>query len=127
MKPLHFFLFIVILPFIISLGHDVYVFYSEQNQPINANSITKIYTEDRPGRSFELSSFGYMWTNYSPDSYEVMSESFEPEEWTTIQEFLKIKATILFAAFAIIMYLLAFLVMAVKSPKKAQKLRRRHK
>lgn len=126
MKPLHFFLFIVILPFLISLGHDVYVFYSEQDQPINVSSITKIYTEDRPGRSFELSSFGFIWTNYSPDTYKVMEESFEPAEWSEIQELLKIKATILFAAFAIIMYLLAFLVMAVKNPKKSKKFKRRH-
>lgn len=125
MKPLHFFLFIVILPFIISLGHDVYVFYAEQNKPINVDSITKIYTENRPGRSFELASFGFIWTNYSPDSYELMSESFEPDEWAQIQEFLKFKASIVFAAFAIVMYLLAFLFMVIKSPKKTQKLRRR--
>ena len=126
MKPLHFFLFIVILPCLISLGHDIYVFYSEQGQPINVNTITKIYTEDRPGRSFELASFGFIWTNYSPDTYEMMSESFEPDEWSEIQEFLKFKATLVFAAFAIVMYLLAFLFMAIRSPKKAQKLKRRH-
>jgi hypothetical protein len=125
MKPLHFFLFIVILPFIISLGHDVYVFYAEQNQQINVRSITNIYTEDRPGRSFELASFGFIWTNYSPDSYELMSESFDPGEWAAIQEFLKFKSTLVFAAFAIVMYFLAFLFMAFNSPKKAQKIRPR--
>lgn len=124
MKPLHFFLFIAILPFLISLSHDVYLFYSGQNQQINLNSITKIYTEDRPGRAFEFASLGYIWTNYSPDSYALMAESFQPGEWASIQEFLKFKATLLFAALAIMLYLLTFLYMVTKSPPKIHKSKR---
>ena len=124
MKPLHFFFFIVTLPLLISLGHDLYVFYAEQNNHLDLKTVTKIYTEDRPGRSFDFASFGFIWTNYSPDSYQLMSQSFEPGEWESIQEFLKFKATIVFAAFAIVMYLCGGLFAFLNKPKQAKKIRR---
>ncbi len=125
MKPLHFFFFIVTIPFLISLGHDLYVFYAEQNSNIDLKTITKIYTEDRPGKSFDFASFGYIWTTYSPDSYQLMSQSFDPAEWAGIQEFLKFKSTILFGVFAVFMYLCGALFALLNRPKQAKKIRRR--
>jgi len=117
MKPLHFILFIVTLPLLISLGHDLYLFYVAQDQNLSTDLLTKIYTEERPGRSFDFAAFGYIWTQYSPDSYKLMADSYTPEEWAGIQEFLKIKATLFFgalAAFAFGVALLLKLISVIK-------------
>ncbi len=108
MKPLHFIIFLVTLPILISLGHDLYLFYVAQGEQLNADLLTKIYTEDRPARAFDFAALGFIWLEYSPDTYKMMAESFEPAEWAGIQEFLKLKATLVFAALAALVYALAF-------------------
>lgn len=113
MKPLHFILFLVTLPVLVSFGHDLYLFYVAQGEQLSTDLITKIYTEDRPGRSFDLAALGYIWTQYAPDSYKLMSESYEPAEWAQIQEILKLKATLVFAAIAAAVYALALVFKAL--------------
>ena len=109
MKGIHFFLLIVTIPVVLALGHDLYLFYVAQDQQLSADLISKIYTEDRPARQFDFAALGFIWTNYSPDSYALMSESFEPDEWKNIQEFLKLPAVYVAAAFAVLMYIVALL------------------
>ena len=109
MRGIHFFLLIVTLPVLIALGHDLYLFYVAQDQGLNMDLVTKIYTEDRPARQFDFAALGFIWTKYSPDTYALMAESFEPSEWANIQELLKLKAVYVFGAFAILMYIIAFL------------------
>ncbi|MFP4314338.1 MAG: hypothetical protein ACLFR0_08435 [Alphaproteobacteria bacterium] len=129
MKGIHFFLLIVTLPALLILGHDVYLFYADQGQPLNMNNASKIFTEDRPGRSFDFTALGFLWTNYSADSYHLMSESFEPAEWAAIQDLLKLKAFYVFTAFAVLMYMLAFFFVMIQKiaerTKKVRKPRRR--
>lgn len=109
MRGIHFFLLIVTLPVLIALGHDLYLFYVAQDQGLNMDLVTKIYTEDRPARQFDFAALGFIWTKYSPDTYALMAESFEPSEWANIQELLKLKAVYVFGAFAVLMYIIAFL------------------
>lgn len=110
MKAIHFFLFIVTLPLIIVIGHDLYLFYIAQGEQLDPDLATKLFTEERPGRTFDFAALGFIWTKYSPDTYKLMSESFEPEEWANIQAFLKLKAFYVTAAFAVVMYLLAAII-----------------
>lgn len=114
MKPLHFLLFIVTLPVLISLGHDFYLFYVAQGEQLSPDLLTKIYTEDRPGRSFSFAALGYIWTQYGPESYKLMADSYDPQEWSKIQEFLKLKATLVFGAIAGAAFALAGLVKLVQ-------------
>lgn len=114
MKTLHFFLFLATVPVLISLGHDFYLYYLAQDQVLNLNLLTKIYTEDRPGKSFDFAAIGLIWLKYSPDTYQALAESYTPEEWAGVQEFLKMKATLVLAALAILMYVLALLVHIIK-------------
>lgn len=113
MKPLHFVLFLVTLPLLISLGHDLYLFYVAQGSELNTDLVTKIYTEERPGREFNFAAIGYIWTQYAPDSYKLIADSYTPEEWATIQGYLKLKATLVFAAIAAAAYAFALVLKLV--------------
>lgn len=125
MKAIHFFLLIVTLPALFALGHDLYLFYIAQGEQLNTDLATKIFTEERPGKSFDFAALGFIWTKYSPESYALMKESFEPEEWANIQLFLKLKAFYVLAAFAGVMYVFAGVIMIFKklgeSTKKVKK------
>lgn len=121
MKPLHFILFLVTVPLILSLGHDLYLFYLAQGQRLDVDLITKIYTEERPARAFDFAALGFIWTKYSPDSYKLMAESMDPAEWASIQEFLKMKATLVFGAFAAFFYALAALLFLVGKARESSK------
>lgn len=121
MKPLHFLLFLVTLPVLISLGHDLYLFYVAQDQQLSTDLVTKLYTEERPGREFSFAAIGYIWTQYAPESYKLMADSYTPEEWAEIQSFLKLKATLVFAALAAAAYAFALLLKVVSIIKDSSK------
>lgn len=132
MKAIHFFLLIVTLPALFALSHDFYLFYVAQGEQLNTDLATKIFTEERPGRSFDFAALGFIWTEYYPESYALMKESFEPEEWANIQLFLKLKAFYVCAAFAVVMYVLTGIIMifkklgeGAKKVKKSQKAKMR--
>ena len=128
MRGIHFFLLVVTLPVLIALGHDLYLFYVAQDQGLSMDLVTKIHSEDRPARQFDFAALGFVWTKYSPDTYALMAESFEPSEWAGIQEFLKLKAVYVFGAFAVLMYIVAFLFKIGASLKnKSEKVSKRRK
>lgn len=128
MKAIHFFLFIVTLPILIVLGHDLYLFYVAQGEQLDPDLATKLFTEERPGRGFDFAALGFIWTKYSPETFSLMKDSYTAEEWAVIQEYLKLPAFYVAVAFAVVMYLLAALVVIFKGIKeKSQKVSKRKK
>ncbi len=76
------FLFIVAIPILIALGHDLYLFY------INME------------RGFMLSTPGFIWTQYHPESYKWIVEQTAPRWWPYINFVLGLKAVVVAAFFS---------------------------
>ncbi len=109
MKGSSLFIFIVLLPAIIAFGHDIYLFTQDQN--IGAvGDIQAAFTENDKGPLTFLASAGWIWTNYSPESYKTLAQGMEPEQWSTVNYILKQKAVFLGLFFAGFMIVLAFLL-----------------
>ena len=81
---------LALVPALVALGHDAYLFYINQDNPI--------YQEGDFTRFF--ASLGYIWTTYHPASYQSVIESVSPETWTEINGFLTQKAFFVALAFA---------------------------
>lgn len=115
MKNLLIFAFFVSIPAFLFLGHDVYNFYANQNQAINAQNITKIATEKRPGKEFDFTSIGYLLNKYSPSMHQALLDSMTTEEETKqFKLFLTYKGFYLSVAFALVMTALAAVVIFLK-------------
>ncbi|MFN3700620.1 MAG: hypothetical protein ACK4VI_03755 [Alphaproteobacteria bacterium] len=121
MKPIYFFIFIFFVPALCSLLHDFYLFYLAQGQQLNPDLFTKLYTEDRPGRVFEFAAIGFIWLQYSPESYKGMSDSMTAQEWSEVQEYLKLSLTIILAQFGAILTAIAIGVKAAMHFKQTSK------
>lgn len=100
------FLFLIFLPVFMALGHDVFLFFTANNDiALDVQAISRLYHEDRPGRGFSFASLGYIWTTYSPETFRMATDSFTPEEWAGIRKFLSFKAVIVAAAFSFLIYI----------------------
>lgn len=108
-------LIIVLIPAMLALGHDVYLFFmaNDVNMP-DMHTITKLYHEDRPGRGFKFASLGYIWTRYSPDTFRAAADSFTQEEWEGIRRFLSFKAFYVTSAFALVIYTIVFVFKVIR-------------
>lgn len=73
MRALSLLLFILVLPFLAALGHDLYISYGE-NQDYMNNIATK---------EMMFSDVGYLWTTYEPDSYNWVRGDLDEESWKT--------------------------------------------
>ncbi len=114
MRGIHVFMFFVALPAIIFLCHDVYLFYMAQGAPADPAVLTKIYTEDAPSKAFDFAALGFIWLNYSPDSYQWFGDSMEPDEWASVKAFLTFKAFYVACAFAGVVYALIGAIMLAR-------------
>ncbi len=93
MRDLYILAFILALPALAVLGHDVYIAYNNTNLEV----------ADR----FYLSDLGWLWVNYSPDSYDWVVRSTDAVIWNSIVDPLLQKSALYvlgapFAAFFII-------------------------
>ncbi len=70
------FLFILLLPFLAVLGHDVYYNYFSDDDKIKKVERLQIDTE-----AFEISDLGWIWNNYSPNTMEMSRDNIDPAIW----------------------------------------------
>lgn len=100
------FWFLIFLPALLALAHDIYLFCSTQFGTPDLGSIisTIIDSLSNPESKFHFSDLGYLWVTYSPGSYETVANFLSPDIWVHIQSILKIEAVLfglLFAGFII--------------------------
>ena len=79
-------IFVLLIPAMIALGHDIYLFY------VNHAQEARIFTTDLVKEKFKFSAFGFIWTNYGLESYKATAASLAPETWAMVDKFLTIKA-----------------------------------
>ena len=77
---------VLLIPAMIALGHDIFLFFNNHvNDPLMVS--TGLIEE-----KFKFSAFGFIWTNYEPESYRATARSMSPESWAMLDKFLTIKA-----------------------------------
>ncbi len=93
MRGVHLFLFVAALPALAALGHDLYLFYNNQDM------------------GFQLAALGFIWTKYDPDSYKWVVEQTEPlGYWPYINWVLAQKAVFVGLAIAGFFFVIAGLL-----------------
>ena len=71
-------LFILLIPFLLSLGHDVYINYFSDDQKIREIKNLRINTD-----KFMLSDLGWVWQEYSPSTLEMARDMTREDSWKT--------------------------------------------
>lgn len=79
------FIFILLIPALVALGHDMYLFYENYVVP-------KGFTTDLFLKEFKFSAFGFIWTTYDAEGYKNFVASVDPETWASIDYLLTYKA-----------------------------------
>lgn len=79
-------IFVLLIPAMIALGHDIYLFY--ENHAKDAPMVTTDIIQEE----FKFSAFGFIWTNYAPESYKMTRLSLEADTWAMVDQFLTITA-----------------------------------
>ena len=106
-------LFLVALPALIALGHDFYLFYlvnEDVAKDMDIAALTSLYGENRPGRGFNFSSFGFIWTHHAPDNFRETFQSGQSGDtgfWASIRPYLSWEAFPTFGIFAGVVYALS--------------------
>ncbi|MEM7651268.1 MAG: hypothetical protein AAF204_04210 [Pseudomonadota bacterium] len=80
-------LFLLLIPALIALGHDIYLFYVENLNP-------GVFSLDLLLEKFKFSAVGFIWTTYSADTYKAVVEATAPEVWAYIDPLLTVKAVV---------------------------------
>ncbi|MBX2833973.1 MAG: hypothetical protein KTR28_03280 [Micavibrio sp.] len=103
-------LIIVMIPALIALGHDGYLFYMEHMNPGRFNMQL---LQDK----FKFSSLGYIWTTYDVESYKTTRESLSDEDWAELDTILTFKAFYVGLGFAaVMMFILGLFALFGKGP-----------
>ncbi len=97
------FIFILLLPAFIALGHDMFLFY------VNYISLEGL-SLDLILQEFKFSAFGFIWTTYDEEGYKNFVRSTDPQTWAIIDSLLTFKAFYTGLAFAGIMVCLFYLL-----------------
>ena len=79
-------IFVLFIPALIALGHDIYLFM-DQHVPNTA-----VLSLDLIKEKFKFSAFGFIWTHYNPESYKATAAGLDPDSWAALDSFLTIKA-----------------------------------
>ena len=69
-------LVLLLIPFLLALGHDIYFNYFSDDEKIREVKAMRIDPEE-----FLISDAGWVWNEYAPSSMESARMSFEPETW----------------------------------------------
>ena len=106
-----FLIFLLLIPAMVALGHDCYLFYTNHVKDPLMISTTLVQEE------FKFSAFGFIWTNYEPESYKATAKSMSPENWALLDSFLTIKAFFGGLGFAgIVIFIMMILAFFKKGP-----------
>lgn len=98
-------LLIFLLPALIALGHDIYLFYINH---LSSGTLSL----DLIKEEFKFSALGFIWTTYSPESYKEALRAVQPETWALIDYSLTFKAFFVGLGFAgILTFLFALLAL----------------
>jgi len=79
-------IFVLLIPAMIALGHDIYLFY------VNHAEAARVVNVDLVEEKFKFSAFGFIWTNYFIESYKATAAALDPQTWALVDKFLTIKA-----------------------------------
>ena len=104
------FAFIVLIPAIVAIGHDVYLFITQTG----IENYDGISGGDKPWHS-HFAALGWIWTNYHPDSYRWVSQNIDPSQWTFISALLGQKAVVVSLCFGAVLYTIARVFHALKT------------
>ncbi len=96
-------LFLLLIPALIALGHDIYLFYIQHLNP-------GIFSIDLLLEKFKFSALGFIWTTYAVDSYKAVVEATASDTWVIIDQLLTIKAFHLSLGFAGAFIMLFFIL-----------------
>ncbi|MCB1562501.1 MAG: hypothetical protein KDJ75_02910 [Alphaproteobacteria bacterium] len=98
MQGVRLFMFVVAIPALVALGHDIYLFVVNYG----LDSLPDSLIANEKGAGTHFASLGFIWTEYAPESYAFVVRSVAPESWAIIDSLLTIKAFVaglLFAGF----------------------------
>ncbi|MCB9988042.1 MAG: hypothetical protein H6868_01765 [Rhodospirillales bacterium] len=86
--------FLLALPFLAVLGHDVYIAYGRAEEDYMMILET-----------FQWSDLGWLWVQYAPDSYDWVKASLNPAVWEgVVGPLLEQTAALVFAVPALVVY-----------------------
>ena len=104
MSGVRLFMFVVLLPALAALGHDIYLFYTHEG----VNNVVADATQAIADKgAFTLfASLGYIWTQYDPENYKLIAQSLDEETWSALNTLLSYKAFFVGLAFAGFFYVL---------------------
>lgn len=79
------FVFVLFIPALVALGHDVYLFYVNhaEAQGLSLDLLRK---------EFKFSAFGFLWTTYNEAGYKEFVSSVQPDTWAVVDYLLTYKA-----------------------------------
>lgn len=92
-------LFILALPALAALGHDIWLAYNNTAYDI--------------AERFYLSDLGWVWKEYSPESMEWAKFAFEPTTWQTYIDPVLEQKTVLIGAVPLIIALITIIVFKI--------------
>lgn len=114
MSSTQIFIFIVFLPVIFVLGHDIYLF----TQDSSVDELTAAFS----GKGRSITSFfadaGFLWTKYHPESYKTLAENLTTEQWSIVSKVLSYTAIILALIVSALTSLLVFVPRFARPNKK---------
>lgn len=91
------FLFIMFLPLLAAVGHDLWLFYENQD------------------RGFMMTSLGFLWTNYHEESFTQAVEMMDKDVWQYVNMLLAQKAIIVTASLFVFSLMLAGIAKVIAS------------
>lgn len=102
-------LIILLIPFLLGVGHDLYVNYISDSQKFAEIKRLQVNPDD-----FMMSDLGWIWQEYSPATLETVKDMMAPQTWQNnfdpILKLPTIMVTILPFACGVIALLIAFII-----------------
>ena len=102
------FLFILFLPFLLALGHDLHLAYFSNDEKIQQLENLNIDTSQ-----FRISDLGWVWTNRSADSYEWARQNVSTDTWQNILDPILQLPTMVVALIPFVFGILILMIMFV--------------
>lgn len=113
MGGVRFFMILVLVPAIVALGHDIYLFYATEGVDNVVSDATKIFEEK--GASSFFAALGFIWTKYDVESFRLVAQSMDEKTWSYINLVLAQKAVIVGLVFAGFWYALLGILRVLKA------------
>lgn len=105
MRGLYIFMILVMIPAMVALGHDIYLFVD--NDTIDG-AMRAVKAGEKPWTSY-FATLGWIWTHYDPESYKMMAENLDEQSWGIINKLLAYKAVVVGLGFGLFFWVLAFI------------------